>query len=63
MQTSTLTANGESRKIDEDFLNAVAHGLPSSSGVAMGFDRAVMLATGARHIEDVLWLPVANSVK
>ncbi|MEL0014335.1 MAG: amino acid--tRNA ligase-related protein [Rhodospirillales bacterium] len=48
--------------MDEDFLNAVAHGLPSGSGVAMGFDRAVMLATGARHIEDVLWLPVANSV-
>jgi len=59
---NAITANGESRKIDEDFLNAVAHGLPSGSGVAMGFDRAVMLATGARHIEDVLWLPVANSV-
>jgi elongation factor P--beta-lysine ligase len=26
----------------------------------MGFDRAVMLATGAQHIEDVLWLPVGN---
>lgn len=42
--------------IDEDFLAALAH-MPSSSGVAMGFDRVVMLATGARHIDDVLWTP------
>jgi lysyl-tRNA synthetase class 2 len=44
--------------IDADFLAAVDHGLPASSGIALGFDRLVMLATGARHIEDVLWLPV-----
>jgi lysyl-tRNA synthetase class 2 len=28
--------------------------------MALGFDRLVMLATGARHIEDVLWAPVAD---
>jgi lysyl-tRNA synthetase class 2 len=28
------------------------------SGIALGFDRLVMLATGATHIEDVPWLPV-----
>lgn len=42
--------------IDEDFLAALAH-MPSASGVAMGFDRLVMLASGARHINDVLWTP------
>lgn len=42
--------------IDEDFLAALAH-MPSASGVAMGFDRVVMLATGARQINDVLWTP------
>ncbi len=31
-----------------------------TSGVAMGFDRLVMLAVGARRIEDVLWVPVAG---
>jgi lysyl-tRNA synthetase class 2 len=44
--------------IDADFLAALEHGLPACSGIALGFDRLVMLATGARHIEDVLWLPV-----
>jgi elongation factor P--(R)-beta-lysine ligase len=47
---------GKRWPIDEDFLDALAH-MPSSSGVALGFDRLVMLATGARHISDVLWTP------
>jgi len=47
--------------IDEDFLAALAHGLPPSAGIALGMDRLVMLATGAEHIEDVLWAPVAHS--
>jgi len=42
--------------IDEEFLEALAL-MPPASGVAMGFDRLVMLATGARHINDVLWTP------
>jgi len=42
--------------IDEDFLDALAH-MPPASGVALGFDRLAMLATGARHIKDVLWTP------
>jgi lysyl-tRNA synthetase class 2 len=44
--------------IDEDFLTALQHGLPACAGVAMGFDRLVMLATGAADIEEVLWAPV-----
>ncbi|WP_421997806.1 EF-P lysine aminoacylase EpmA [Reyranella sp.] len=44
--------------VDEDFLAALDHGLPDCSGIALGFDRLVMLMTGASHIEDVLWLPV-----
>jgi lysyl-tRNA synthetase class 2 len=47
--------------IDEDFMAALAHGLPPSAGIALGMDRLVMLATGAGHIEDVLWAPVAHS--
>ena len=44
--------------VDEDFLAALEHGLPDCAGIALGFDRLVMLASGAAHIEDVLWLPV-----
>jgi lysyl-tRNA synthetase class 2 len=47
---------GERYPIDEDFLSALAH-MPPASGVALGFDRLVMLATGARTIDDVLWTP------
>jgi len=42
--------------MDEDFLAAVAQ-LPACSGIALGFDRLAMLATGANRISDVLWLP------
>jgi lysyl-tRNA synthetase class 2 len=48
---------GEHYPIDEEFLAALAI-MPQSSGVALGFDRLVMLATGAPRIEDVLWVPV-----
>jgi lysyl-tRNA synthetase class 2 len=44
--------------VDTDFLAALDHGLPDCAGIALGFDRLVMLASGAKHIEDVLWLPV-----
>jgi lysyl-tRNA synthetase class 2 len=50
---------GERYPIDEDFLAALAT-MPPASGIALGFDRLVMLATGAPRIEQVLWTPVAN---
>jgi lysyl-tRNA synthetase class 2 len=49
---------GERYPIDEDFLDALAR-MPPASGAALGLDRLVMLATGAPHIEQVLWAPVA----
>lgn len=50
---------GETYPIDADFLAALDHGIPESAGIALGFDRLVMVATGAEHIEDVLWAPVS----
>jgi elongation factor P--(R)-beta-lysine ligase len=49
---------GERYPIDEDFLAALEL-MPEACGVALGFDRLVMLATGARRIEDVIWTPLA----
>jgi len=43
--------------LDEDFLSALAQ-MPQACGIALGFDRLVMLATGAQHIEQVIWTPV-----
>ena len=50
---------GERYPIDEDFLAALDF-MPEASGVALGFDRLVMLATGAQRIEAVLWAPVVE---
>ncbi|HEX4111173.1 MAG TPA: EF-P lysine aminoacylase EpmA [Stellaceae bacterium] len=44
--------------IDEDFIAALGD-MPDSAGIALGVDRLVMLATGASHIDDVLWAPVS----
>ncbi|WBL82253.1 EF-P lysine aminoacylase GenX [Bradyrhizobium xenonodulans] len=50
---------GEAYPLDEDFLAAVA-AMPEASGVALGFDRLVMLASGAARIDQVVWTPPAN---
>ena len=48
---------GERYPLDEDFLAALAL-MPPAAGIALGFDRLVMLATGAPRIDAVLWAPV-----
>lgn len=50
---------GERYPLDEELLAALPL-MPETSGVALGFDRLVMLAVGAPRIEDVLWVPVAG---
>jgi lysyl-tRNA synthetase class 2 len=65
-QRARFTRDVEARKaesaeegweVDEDFLAALNHGMPAGSGIALGFDRLAMLASGARDIAQVLWLP------
>jgi elongation factor P--(R)-beta-lysine ligase len=47
---------GERYPLDEEFLAAVAI-MPEASGVALGFDRLVMLASGAASVDQVVWTP------
>ena len=53
---------GERYPLDEDFLAALAH-MPPASGCALGFDRLVMLATGATTVEQVIWTPLVDTGK
>jgi lysyl-tRNA synthetase class 2 len=46
---------GERYPLDEDFLSALSL-MPPASGIAMGFDRLVTLATGAPGVEAVMWV-------
>ncbi len=50
---------GERYPIDPDFIRAVGQ-MPQASGVALGFDRLVMLASGALRIDQVVWTPPAG---
>ncbi len=52
---------GERYPLDEEFLAAVGH-MPSASGVALGFDRLVMLASAATRIDQVVWTPPRGDV-
>jgi elongation factor P--(R)-beta-lysine ligase len=47
---------GERYPIDEEFIAALPH-MPPACGCALGFDRLVMLATGAQRIDEILWTP------
>lgn len=51
--------HGEGYPVDEDFLDALAV-MPQASGIALGFDRLVMLASGAERIDQVIWTPVVD---
>jgi elongation factor P--(R)-beta-lysine ligase len=53
---------GASYPIDEDFLAALAD-MPDASGAALGFDRLIMLATGAERVESVQWTPVFDPIE
>jgi lysyl-tRNA synthetase class 2 len=50
---------GENYPIDDDFLVALTS-MPPASGIALGFDRLAMLATGAERLDQVLWTPVVE---
>ena len=48
--------------IDLDFIDALRSGIPSAGGIALGVDRMIMLFTGARDINEVIFQSAADMI-
>ena len=62
-QKSMQEGNDEAHPLDEDFLEAMAYGMPTTGGIGIGIDRLTMLFCGIDSIRDVLFFPFMKPIK